>query len=415
MQGNVYRLSHPGLVLAFILFSICGRLYAQTAVKPDKVYEDVVRERAEKITLALAINDKAKATWLTDIIAQQYLKLNDIQTHRDAQLKEVKSGTGEAEIKTREIKKKADKKIAKLHKHYLAKLGSQLSPLEVVQVKDGMTYNVVPLTYTNYLLMLPYLKEEQQNKIKIFLTEARELAMDGGSSKEKHAWFGKYKGKITNYLTAEGYDLKKEGSNWAIRRNIKSDALEIIESNRVIKSLSIDGVATRESVRNLLAHQYQQIQAIQKERDEKMKTATETATVKEIGEKEASAIWAIYKTKLDDQRNLFIEKLSGFISLPQVEIVKNTMTDNGLQKEFEHFLALLPDLTEVQKKQVYQYLLEARDNAMNALKPKEREKWFIKYRGRANNYLAKQGYNLRKATEELEAKLIQQKDTQPAN
>jgi hypothetical protein len=42
-----------------------------------------------------------------------------------------------------------------------------------------------------------------------WLVEAREIAMDCGSSEEKHYWFGKYKGKINNYLSAEGYDLKK--------------------------------------------------------------------------------------------------------------------------------------------------------------------------------------------------------------
>ncbi|MNR53744.1 hypothetical protein D3C85_1738080 [compost metagenome] len=38
--------------------------------------------------------------------------------------------------------------------------------------------------------------------------------MDGGSSKEKHAWFGKYKGRINNYLSKEGYDLTKEREGW---------------------------------------------------------------------------------------------------------------------------------------------------------------------------------------------------------
>ncbi len=33
-----------------------------------------------------------------------------------------------------------------------------------------------------------------------------------------------------------------------------------------------------------------------------------------------------------------------------------------------------------------------------------RSDWFIKYRGRANNYLAAAGFDLRKATEELEAR-----------
>jgi hypothetical protein len=50
-----------------------------------------------------------------------------------------------------------------------------------------------------------------------WLKEARELAMDGESSDKKHAIFGKYKGRINNYLSAQGYDMKKEGEEWQKR------------------------------------------------------------------------------------------------------------------------------------------------------------------------------------------------------
>jgi hypothetical protein len=66
--------------------------------------------------------------------------------------------------------------------------------------------------------MIPTLSDEQKSKIRTWLTEARELAMDGGSSEEKHAVFGKYKGRINNYLSKEGgYDLKKEENAWRER------------------------------------------------------------------------------------------------------------------------------------------------------------------------------------------------------
>ncbi len=58
------------------------------------------------------------------------------------------------------------------------------------------------------------LTEEQKKYIYAALVEAREHAMDGGSSKEKHGWFGKYKGRINNYLSKAGYDLNKESTDW---------------------------------------------------------------------------------------------------------------------------------------------------------------------------------------------------------
>ena len=84
-------------------------------------------------------------------------------------------------------------------------------------MKDGMTYGVVPITYTGYLEMIPGLTEDQKKQIMAYLLEAREHAMDAGSSEEKHAWFGKYKGKINNYLSAAGYDLKKASEEWQRR------------------------------------------------------------------------------------------------------------------------------------------------------------------------------------------------------
>jgi len=80
-----------------------------------------------------------------------------------------------------------------------------------------MTYKVLPLTYNAYLDELPNLTEVQKMQIKAWLTEAREHAIDAESSEKKHAWFGKYKGRINNYLSAQGYDMKKAGEEWQKR------------------------------------------------------------------------------------------------------------------------------------------------------------------------------------------------------
>lgn len=56
--------------------------------------------------------------------------------------------------------------------------------------------------------MLPELTDTQKQYIMSRLEEAREIAMDAGSSIEKHEWFGRYEGRINNYLSTAGYDLK---------------------------------------------------------------------------------------------------------------------------------------------------------------------------------------------------------------
>lgn len=201
--------------LLFLLFAFC-QLSAQQYADPE--YIKVTNERATKIVEKLALGNKEKETAVTNIIAQQFRDLSKIQDGRDAEIKKVKDDSSlskekqNAEIE--KLKSKADKSIDKLHKAYLKKLGTQLNEAKITEVKDGMTYGVLPITVAGYNDMLPNLTKEQKEYIYNALVEAREHAMDGGSSKEKHAWFGKYKGRINNYLSKQGYDLNKESADW---------------------------------------------------------------------------------------------------------------------------------------------------------------------------------------------------------
>jgi hypothetical protein len=45
--------------------------------------------------------------------------------------------------------------------------------------------------------------------------------MDKGSAKDKHAVFDKTRGRINNYLSKEGYDLKQASKDWAERRKTR--------------------------------------------------------------------------------------------------------------------------------------------------------------------------------------------------
>jgi hypothetical protein len=95
-----------------------------------------------------------------------------------------------------------------------AKLSLYLDDAQIEQVKDGITMGVVKVTYDATLDMIPTLKEDEKVQILAWLKEARELALDAESSKKKHEVFGKYKGRINNYLVKRGYDLKKEREEW---------------------------------------------------------------------------------------------------------------------------------------------------------------------------------------------------------
>jgi FtsZ-binding cell division protein ZapB len=43
------------------------------------------------------------------------------------------------------------------------------------------------------------------------------VAISEGSAEAKHAVFGRYKGRINNFLSQQGYDLKQEERGWQNR------------------------------------------------------------------------------------------------------------------------------------------------------------------------------------------------------
>jgi hypothetical protein len=154
----------------------------------------VLNDRADKIVAPLGIEDAALATRVRDLIATQYHALSGIHDGRDA-----------GKLTPEQV---AAEQLS-AHRQFVARLEAQLTPEQVNQVKDGITYGVVPITYRGYLELLPDLTDEQKLEIMANLLEAREYAMDAGSSREKHGWFGKFKGRINNYLSQAGYDLRQ--------------------------------------------------------------------------------------------------------------------------------------------------------------------------------------------------------------
>jgi Protein of unknown function (DUF3826) len=219
-----------GLFSFFVSVFFSATVFAQDANnmsdKNDKeaVYIRTITSRAEKIVNTLGISDALKAKQVTTIIADQYKNLNKVYTERDEEIKSIRQKGLSKEETDSELKKfeaSADKKVEVLHTNFLSVLSSELTPEQVTKVKDGMTYNVLNVTYTAFLDMIPALTTDQKSQIMAWLIEAREHAMDAESSEKKHWWFGKYKGRINNYLSAQGYDLNKERKEWEERQKTK--------------------------------------------------------------------------------------------------------------------------------------------------------------------------------------------------
>ena len=202
-------------------FSVCINSYAQQTEEQKKAeYKKTITERSAKIVKTLDLNDSVKFNKAVTEISGQYFALNIIHEDFKTAVAETKAKSLEKTIETEAIKQLGEKKSAQLlqqHSVFIAHLKETLSGEQIEKVKNGMTYNVLNVTYTAYQEMLLNLTPVQKEKIYNWLIEARELAMDEGSSEDKHKVFGKYKGRINNYLSGEGYDMKKEEKAWQER------------------------------------------------------------------------------------------------------------------------------------------------------------------------------------------------------
>ena len=183
----------------------------------DPQYVESIVKRSQKIVDKLGLTDVKVAEDVRNVIANRYFELNDIYEVRDAKVKKIKESGLSGDEK--------DAALYRSHFAYPANLSLFLDEKQIEVVKDGMTYGVVKVTYDATIDMIPSLKEEEKAQIYAWLIEAREFALDAENSDKKHAAFGKYKGRINNYLAKRGYDLTKEREEWYKRVKARGGSL----------------------------------------------------------------------------------------------------------------------------------------------------------------------------------------------
>jgi Spy/CpxP family protein refolding chaperone len=202
--------------------------WAQPAPDAEAAYTASIEKRAEAHTKPLNL-DAEKDARVRKTIVEQYRALRDWHAANGPTVKDLKKKSGAEADTTKKAElqaelEKTEASLRTLHQGFLDKLSADLTPEQVDVIKDQMTYNVRNVTYKAFNEMLPELKDHEKAEIMKLLTEARELAMDGGSSDEKHAIFGKYKGRINNYLSKQGYDLKAASKAFTEKINAEKAA-----------------------------------------------------------------------------------------------------------------------------------------------------------------------------------------------
>lgn len=174
----------------------------------EAVYTTGIETRTIAIITKLNLTDDARSNQVHTIIISQYRALRARDEAIDTKLK----GEGLAINYSNRAPELAASKP--LHDKFLSQLNSALTPDQVNQVEDLMTYNKVTFTYNAYCNIVPDLSEADKAKVMEYLKQAREEAVDGGSAPEKSAIFQKYKDEINQYLDAHGHNVEKSMEQW---------------------------------------------------------------------------------------------------------------------------------------------------------------------------------------------------------
>ncbi len=199
---------------------------------------------------------------------------------------------------------------------------------------------------------------------------------------------------LCGWISAGAVDLNKEN------RDPKYVESIVNRSQKIVDKLGLTDAKVAEDVCNVIANRYFELNDIYEIRDAKVKAVKESGLT---GDAKNEALKAAENEKdaaLYRSHFAFPASLSLFLNEEQIEAVKDGMTYGVVKVTYEATLDMIPSLKEEEKVQIYAWLVEAREFAMDAENSNKKHAAFGKSKGRINNYLAKRGYNLTKEREE---------------
>ncbi|MDR3651840.1 MAG: DUF3826 domain-containing protein [Paludibacter sp.] len=216
-----------GLAMSFLLLVPALHAVELDTKNRNPKYVETIVSRSKKVVDKLELKDNEIITNVTNIVANRYFELNDIYAKRDTTINRIKRSALKGDDKKLALNEAQNEKESALYRSHFAfpaNLSLYLNPEQIEAIEDGITFGVVKVTYDATLDMIPTLKADEKAQILAWLKEAREFAIDAESANKKHEAFGKYKGRINNYLSTRGYDLVKERDAWYARIKARDEA-----------------------------------------------------------------------------------------------------------------------------------------------------------------------------------------------
>ena len=188
---------------------------------------------------------------------------------------------------------------------------------------------------------------------------------------------------LYNNIYAQTVEVNSEGRDASYVASITS------RSEKNISSLELAEPA-KTNVRNLVINRYFELNDIYNLTGDEKNRAIDAAR-------------SACDSKLYRSHFAFPANLGIYLSHEQIIAIFDAMTYNKVQVTYDAYCDMIPSLTDEEKAQMYAWLCEARDLAIDAESSNKKHEVFNKYKGRINNYLSARGYDItqeRKAWEE---------------
>ncbi len=167
-------------------------------------FERRIAGRAANQVKRLQLSDDERAGKARAVVTRFYRDLNAAQEQRDQQLQGIAPGDL-AQLHRAQFE--ADKRIQTVYGELIGGLAAIVDEKQIEALKDGMTFDMVPLSFATYQRLFPDMNARQKTQVYDWLVDAREIAIVAGSAETKLDVFRVNKMRMHAYLAAQGFDV----------------------------------------------------------------------------------------------------------------------------------------------------------------------------------------------------------------
>ena len=293
----------------------------------------------------------------------------------------------------------ADKMIPTKERERLMKdLNRVLTPEQVEQVLDLYTVGKVAFTLNGYRAIVPDMTAEDEAFILATLKEARFEAIDCKSMKAISQVFGLYKTKCEEYFTNSGRNWRTLYKAYYDKRTAekkakKDDEKYIARTEQIVAALELGDSAKAAAVSEIVRKHRKEVVEWHNAHPYTTIAENDPATGRKLYdvEREMMADLSIPKTV----RKELVKGLKKHLTPAQIIAIYDGYTVGKVAFTMRGYYAIVPDLTEQEAKALEQYLVQAREEALECRRMKAISQVFEVYKTKCEQYLIAQGRDWR--------------------